>query len=468
MRDPAEIERTLKTVHTENLKIRQTVELQAKMIEELRSEIRKMERKLRIHDNHNTPPSQKNRFGHGAKGGEGDGNGDYTPKTKRKMGRNRSAGTGRKRGGQKGHNGITNKPKPTEFEEHTPQRCPKCGSYNLHIEETETQDVTRVERTVKVITTRHTINSCSCRTCGRKDIVPKTNLPKKGSYDASIVTEVADNFAARMPFKVMVQYMSRHGIKISTGTANNIMCRLGTALKNPVMTIILHLLKAEILHADETSIRLNGKLVWVWVFLNPRTGDTLFVIHDKRSGMVPLSILKDWKGVLVCDGWSAYKSFTVQRCWAHITREGDDIADRNEDFPDAQDIAEQLHKIYADAKDTSKDPSYNIREKACHTFHDRINEIVAKYGDSKVEAVRKFMTKLKNANDDLFRFVINPEIQSTNNAAERALREIVVHRKIRGGIKAEKTKEWMANFFSCITTWKNQKLDYLAEMAKYV
>ena len=78
------------------------------------------------------------------------------------------------------------------------------------------------------------------------------------------------------------------------------------------------------------------------------------------------------------------------------------------------------------------------------------------------------MTKLKNANDDLFRFVLNPEIQSTNNAAERALREIVVHRKIRGGIKAEKTKEWMANFFSCITTWKNQKLDYLAEMAKYV
>lgn len=98
----------------------------------------------------------------------------------------------------------------------TRQRCPKCGSDNLHIEQTETQNITRMERTVSIVTTHHTINLCRCLACSRKDIIPKTNLPKKCSYDASIVTKVADNFAARMPFKVMTEYMSRHGIKIST------------------------------------------------------------------------------------------------------------------------------------------------------------------------------------------------------------------------------------------------------------
>ena len=58
-------------------------------------------------------------------------------------------------------------------------------------------------------------------------------------------------------------------------------------------------------------------------------------------------------------------------------------------------------------------------------------------------------------------------IPPTNNAAERGLREIVVHRKIRGGIRAKETMTWLANFFSCVMTWKNNKLDYLAEIAKY-
>ena len=71
------------------------------------------------------------------------------------------------------------------------------------------------------------------------------------------------------------------------------------------------------------------------------------------------------------------------------------------------------------------------------------------------------------AGSDLFRFVLNPNILPTNNAAERGLQEIVVHRKIRGGIRTKETMTWLANFFSCVMTWKNNKLDYLAEIAKY-
>ena len=77
------------------------------------------------------------------------------------------------------------------------------------------------------------------------------------------------------------------------------------------------------------------------------------------------------------------------------------------------------------------------------------------------------MNKISNTGGDLFRFVLDPKIPPTNNAAERGLRKIIVHRKIRGGIRAKETMTWMANFFSCVMTWKNKKLDYLAEIAKY-
>ena len=77
------------------------------------------------------------------------------------------------------------------------------------------------------------------------------------------------------------------------------------------------------------------------------------------------------------------------------------------------------------------------------------------------------MGKIGNTGSDLFRFVLDPRIPPTNNAAERGLREIVVHRKIRGGIRAKETMTWMANFFSRITVWKDKKLAYLTEIAKY-
>ena len=57
------------------------------------------------------------------------------------------------------------------------------------------------------------------------------------------------------------------------------------------------------------------------------------------------------------------------------------------------------------------------------------------------------MGKISNAGSGLLRLVLNPKIPPTNNAAERRLREIVVHKKIRGNVRAEETMhEWQISF----------------------
>ena len=78
------------------------------------------------------------------------------------------------------------------------------------------------------------------------------------------------------------------------------------------------------------------------------------------------------------------------------------------------------------------------------------------------------MGKLDRAAGDLFEFVVDPRIPPTNNIAERGLREIVVHRKIRGAIRAAETMEWMGYLFTCVKTWEAQGKDYREELAKYV
>ena len=64
-----------------------------------------------------------------------------------------------------------------------------------------------------------------------------------------------------------------------------------------------------------------------------------------------------------------------------------------------------------------------------------INKIVIRHSDDLL--LKKFIGSINNARSDLFWFVPSLDIQTTNNAAERGLHKIVVHRKAWGGIRTE-------------------------------
>ncbi len=74
------------------------------------------------------------------------------------------------------------------------------------------------------------------------------------------------------------------------------------------------------------------------------------------------------------------------------------------------------------------------------------------------DEIRKFAFKIENGFQHWFTCVLHPEIEPTNNRAERALREIVVQRKISSlwnekGIKIKET------IMSCLATWKLRGLN---------
>ena len=498
-----------KQFKTENFELKQTIEQQGQTIEQQGQTIKELNRltvdlKLRLgqHDNYNTQSSQQK------------GSKMYSTKKKeeeeekkKKSGTSSKIRKGQKghgdesdgqklRGDQKGHKGKTCKRKPIEQEDHMPDSCPECGSGSLSITKTLKHNITKALHTIKVITTSHSINTCRCRSCGRDGIEQEAGIPNNGSYDSSITTEVTDDYACRMPFRMIADRMTRHVISLSSGTVHNIMRRLGVSLRTPTADIAAAIRKARILHSirtkdsdkfskkllpvvektvrifnqitmhiDETSIHLNGRIVWVRYCMILHTGYALYVIQDSRGADVLRKTLGDWDGVIVCDGWSAYNGYRVQRFWSHIIREARDFHERNPNNAAAYDVLRRLRKIYDDAKKVSKKRSRSLRHRAYANLIAHINRIVARYSDDPL--LEKFIGKINNAGSDLFRFVLNPNIPPTNNAAERGLREIVVHRKVRGGIRAEETMTWMANFFSCIMTWKNKGLDHIAELAKY-
>jgi hypothetical protein len=67
----------------------------------------------------------------------------------------------------------------------------------------------------------------------------------------------------------------------------------------------------------------------------------------------------------------------------------------------------------------------------------------------------------------LFKFVDNPEIDSTNNRAERGLRHAVVIRKISNGSRSKDGAETTANLLSVLQTAKlqsNNPINFMADL----
>ena len=79
------------------------------------------------------------------------------------------------------------------------------------------------------------------------------------------------------------------------------------------------------------------------------------------------------------------------------------------------------------------------------------------------QELRKFAITIGNG-EHWFTFLDYKNIEPTNNMAERALREMIVQRKIIGTLRNEKGTKIMERIISCIATWKQNGLNPFNEI----
>src|SRR5438045_2014503 len=70
--------------------------------------------------------------------------------------------------------------------------------------------------------------------------------------------------------------------------------------------ILAGMVKGNLIHADETRIRLHAKSAYVWVFATFR--EVVYFYSETREGSLVQSALGEFKGVLVSDFYAAYDS----------------------------------------------------------------------------------------------------------------------------------------------------------------
>jgi len=221
---------------------------------------------------------------------------------------------------------------------------------------------------------------------------------------------------------------------------------------------------------DETSYRLEGVNYWLWVATSEQVC-VLFLAPTRSSAEVKSLLGEDFKGILSSDCWSAYSpvgAAAKQKCLAHIARELKALETSH--LAANRLFAQQVFPIFNSARDAYRDFQAGRLTKEQLEQHRGLVEAQllevlnhpplggwAADSQNLAHRFRKYWS-------DWFTFLSHPEVKPDNNDAERALRPVVVHRKVSGGARSHWGGQLVAMFFSFLETMRLQGKNAVEEL----
>jgi len=196
-----------------------------------------------------------------------------------------------------------------------------------------------------------------------------------------------------------------------------------------------------------------------------------FRIDASRSGDAAVALLGEkLNGTLVADDYAAYNRIAAllcQSCLAHPIRIARDLAAELERSPlqyrrtQAIAFCNDVKNLLSDACKAHtrlKSPAARFHAKASYTL--QLRALCA--SPAACDRVETFRNRLLRTLPTLFTFLTVPGVPPTNNAAERALRTIVIFRKTSFGIRSDIGAKELAVMSSLLLSVRLQKGDPLA------
>ncbi len=286
-------------------------------------------------------------------------------------------------------------------------------------------------------------------------------------YNAVVQTTLYKYHARSVHRKTRDPLGALDGLQLSSGTVFDLTRRASDWLRPHYMEVVQKIRDADVLYADETGMKVDGEKGWIWTFNCDQA--TLFVMRMSRGRKVLDQVLGDeFQGKMVVDGWRSYPAYTknLQRCWAHLLREADDL-EATGSSEEGREIAQELHHIYNQLNTfiQGNPPPRDREAKKQWAMWMMRNLIEKEYSDQKVV---KLVGKIRNGLHHWFTFITDPDLEPTNNRAERALREHVVQRKIIGTLRNQKGMQIHETITTMLATWNQKGLDPHQQMHKTI
>jgi transposase len=249
------------------------------------------------------------------------------------------------------------------------------------------------------------------------------------------------NVHYKIPYKkIQLLFEDLFGYPINESTIYAAAKKCYHALEDSEQIIRTMVASSPVAHADETGVRVEGRLQWLHTASNFLY--TYLFIHGNRGKLAmesDKSIIGKIKGWLVHDCWSSYFSFTGHKhaiCGAHILRELQGLIDTGQSKW-AKTFKSFLMNIYEMpfAQRLKQKQQIESRFRRICNLGDLMEphpiKTPGKRGRYKRTKGRNLVERLLKHQVAILAFAFNEQVPFTNNLAERDLRMINLHsRKI--------------------------------------
>jgi hypothetical protein len=176
-------------------------------------------------------------------------------------------------------------------------------------------------------------------------------------------------------------------------------------------------------------------------------------------------------GHLVSDFYCGYNAYAGkhQRCWTHLLRDLHALKEAHQQDAEVLAWAQAVRALYDDAMAwlaSQAQPSQAARETEYVELTGRSHALGLAYAKARAHPCCALCKRLLRHEDELFQFVLIEGLSADNNLAERAIRPLVVIRKISGGSRSDEGTKTRMGLASLFETWQARKLNPFDECVK--
>jgi len=380
--------------------------------------------------------------------------------------------SGRKAGGQPGHEGHGRELKREEHVDHLievkPTACARCGGLLLGEDPQPLRHQVTDIPPVKPIVTEYRQHTLWCQACGEDTRAAWPAGMPMGRFGARLQAMVG-----YLMGRVGMSHREVHDVlaavfqvEVGLGSITALQQAVSVALEGPVAEAGHYVQRQPMRNVDETPWRERAKRVWLWVKSTPRA--TAFRILKTRGAVSARALLgEEFPGVVGTDRLATYDWIAPERrqlCWAHLKR---DFAAISERAGEAGQLGlallveeRRVFALWAEVRSQCLSRAdFQVRMLPIMARVKALLLAGAQGAHAKTAGTCRHLLKREAS---LWTFVWEEDVEPTNNQAERPLRRAVLWRRRSFGTQSEAGSRFVEQILTVMTTLQQQQRDVLA------
>jgi len=322
-----------------------------------------------------------------------------------------------------------------------PERCPHCGG-GVEPESCQTQYQEEVVR--RTVVRRFDIAVGRCHDC-RRQVQGRHRLQTSDAVGVGNVQLGPEALTLAAILNKQMGLSLGHtrqvlsygfGLEVSRGGLYRALARMARRAEPTYDGLVETVRKAPVNGMDETGWKVGGRLQWLHVAVSAQV--TVYAVLPGRGYEQSVAILgAGYDGFLIHDGWAPYYRFALafhQSCLAHLLKRCREMALVGPSgalaFPRAVEQLLQTSLALRDRYARGEVSQHGMRT-ASGKLEARLDRMLERRRRN--PANQRLARHLEHERLWLFTFLHCFGLEATNNAAERAIRGMVIARKVWGG-----------------------------------